>query len=346
MRAAVYYSVGDVRVQDIEEPAAGPGQVKLRVSYNGLCGTDLHEVFDTQRAIPATPHPLTGVEAPVVLGHEIAGTVVEVGQGVSTVEPGDLVAVEPLVTCGQCPSCRAGDRHLCDRLAFHGLSTLGGGLAEYTVVAASMLHAIPDGVEPASAAMAEPLAVAWHAVERSGVRPGHEVAVLGGGPIGLGIFLTLRIQGVDAIVVEPAPHRREVAAAFGARTVDPGSGPVASQVLQMTGGRGVDVCFETSAVVASLEAALGATAKHGVVMMLASPRAPLPAVLGQALARELEIRTSYAYHNVFPKVIEAITAGLYPMEGWVTVSPLSELDQALAGMRSGQTMKVLVDPSR
>ncbi|MGD9797029.1 MAG: alcohol dehydrogenase catalytic domain-containing protein, partial [Acidimicrobiia bacterium] len=140
MRAAVYHGVGDVRLEDVEEPEVGPGEVKLAVVLNGLCGTDLHEVFDSQRAVPSSPHPLTGVTAPVILGHEIGGTVVEVGAGVDDLEIGALVAVEPLHRCGACPSCDAGDVNLCDRLAFHGLSTRGGGLAERTVVRREMVH--------------------------------------------------------------------------------------------------------------------------------------------------------------------------------------------------------------
>jgi threonine dehydrogenase-like Zn-dependent dehydrogenase len=111
MRAAVYHGVGDLRLEDIEEPVTVPGHVKLRVAYNGLCGTDLHEIFDSQRAVPVEPHPLTGARAPLVLGHEIGGSVVEVGEGVDDLEPETVVAVEPLMTCGVCRWCRSGDRN-------------------------------------------------------------------------------------------------------------------------------------------------------------------------------------------------------------------------------------------
>src|SRR5438309_166866 len=140
MRAAVYHGLGDVRIEDVEEPTPGAGQVKIQVAYNGLCGTDLHELFDGPRVVPLDPHPLAGVRPPVILGHEIAGTVVELGPGVTDLEKGMLVAVEPLIACGACRWCRTGHVNLCDRLAFHGLSTAGGGLAEYTVVARPMLH--------------------------------------------------------------------------------------------------------------------------------------------------------------------------------------------------------------
>ena len=345
MQAAVYHGVGDVRIEDVEEPTPAAGQVKIQVAYNGLCGTDLHEVFDGQRAVPAEPHPLTAVRAPVILGHEIAGTVVELGRGVSDLEAGMLVAVEPLVACGSCRWCRAGRVNLCDRLAFHGLSTAGGGLAEYTVVSRPMLHAAPPGLGARHAAMAEPLAVAWHAVERSGALGGQTAAVLGGGPIGIGIYLVLRARDIEAVVVEPSRDRRRLIAALGATTMDPGEGPVAAALRDTTGGRGVDVCFETSATVAAIETALGATTKQGTVMLLASPRQPLPPVLGAALAGELVIRTSYAYHGEFPAVLEALAAGRLPIDGWVETAPLSELHQALTDMRAGHLAKVLIDPA-
>jgi (R,R)-butanediol dehydrogenase / meso-butanediol dehydrogenase / diacetyl reductase len=344
MRVAVYHGVGDVRLEDLEEPEAGPGEVKLRVAYNGLCGTDLHEIFDAQRAIPSEPHPLTGASAPLVIGHEIGGTVVAVGAGVDDVPIGRLVAVEPLHRCHTCPSCLAGDGNLCDRLAFHGLSTNGGGLAEHTVVRREMIHLVPAGLTPEAAAMVEPLSVAWHAVERSGVHGGATSAVLGGGPIGIGIFLTLRQRGIDALVVEPSADRRAIVANLGATTIDPATGPVADQLRDHTGGRGVDVCFETSAVVASLENALGATAKHGVIMLLASFRQPVPPVLGQALAKEIDIRTTYAYRGEFPAVIDSVAAGDFPFDGWVTTMGMSRLDDALGELRAGRLLKVLIDP--
>lgn len=345
MRGALYYGVNDVRLEDIEEPTPGPGQVKIKVAFNGLCGTDLHEVFDGQRAVPTSPHPLTGVQAPVVLGHEIAGTVTAVGSGVEERAVGKLVAVEPILGCGSCAWCAAGQVNLCDLLAFHGLSTGGGGLAEYTVVPQRMVHVAPPGLTPEQATLAEPLAVAWHAVERSGAAEGHTAVVLGAGPIGVGIYLVLRSRGVNAMVVEPSAARRSGVEVLGATTIDPTSDEPAGRLLDLTAGAGVSVCFETSAAISSFEVALAASAKHGVVMLLASPRQPLPPVLGKALARELEIRTSYAYHDDFPAVLEALSQGKIPLNGWVTTAGLSSLHQVLADMRAGSRSKVLIDPS-
>ena len=145
MKAARYYGIEDVRIEDVPEHPPSEGEVKVRVAFNGICGSDLHEYFEGPRAVPLVPHPLTGVSAPVILGHEAAGYVAGVGRGVSGVGEGDLVVIDPLHPCHRCPSCQAGHHNLCDRLAMHGYSTTGGGLSEYTVVPSSMVVATPPG---------------------------------------------------------------------------------------------------------------------------------------------------------------------------------------------------------
>ena len=193
--------------------------------------------------------------------------------------------------------------------------------------------------------MTEPLAVAWHAVDRSGLSAGCTAAVLGGGPIGIGIYLTLRLRGIDAWIVEPSAARRVIAHSLGAGVIDPADGSIADQLRSTTRGDGVDACFETSATVSSLGAAIAATAKHGIIVLVASPRQPLPPILGLALAKELEVRTTYAYHGDFPAVLAAIAGGQYPTDGWVVTAGMTEIDGVLAELRAGRLLKVLIDPS-
>lgn len=346
MRAARYHGTRDIRLDDVEEPEPGPGEVKLRVAYNGLCGTDLHEYFDGQRAIPSQPHPLTGVQAPVILGHEITGHVVGVGAGVTGLGDGQLVVVEPIVRCGACPQCSSGAYNLCDRQAFHGLSTTGGGLAEHTVVTREMIHAVPDGMTTMAAALVEPLAVALHAVRRSGVQSGQTAVVLGAGPIGIGIFLTLRAAGVETMVIEPEPSRRTAIEALGAATVDPAVGDPGDQIAARTGGRGADVTFDAAVASTSFATAATTTAKGGVLVMLGTPRNPAAPVFGPLLSREITVRTTYAYRGEFPAVIEAVAAGTYPFDGWVETRPMSGLVAALDELHGGRGVKFLIDPSQ
>jgi (R,R)-butanediol dehydrogenase/meso-butanediol dehydrogenase/diacetyl reductase len=152
-RAAVWYGSGDVRVVDVEARPPGPGEAAIAVAYCGICGSDLHEYIAGPFAIPVTePHPESGAKAPIVLGHEFCGTVVEVGPGVSGVAPGDRVAVEPNYRCGDCPRCQNGEYNICRNFGFAGLMG-DGGMAERAVVPAYMLHRLPDAVSLEQAAL-------------------------------------------------------------------------------------------------------------------------------------------------------------------------------------------------
>ncbi len=157
----------------------------------------------------------------MILGHEAAGHVVDVGSGVDDMGVGALVAIEPTVTCGACRYCLAGHHNMCPRLAFQGL-TGGGGLADLpSSLTSRMADPVPSGVSPQQAALVEPLAVAAHGVARSGLRAGQRAVVLGGGPIGIALYLTLRAIDVEVMVAEPVAHRRDALASLGASNARP-----------------------------------------------------------------------------------------------------------------------------
>jgi (R,R)-butanediol dehydrogenase/meso-butanediol dehydrogenase/diacetyl reductase len=346
MRAAVYYAPGDVRIEDVPEPHVGPGEVKVRVAYNGICGSDLHEYYDGARAVPLTPHPLTGVVAPVILGHEAGGFVTDVGPGVDDLEAGEVVAIEPTRHCGVCAACVRAEYNLCLRLAFHGYSTGGGGLSDYTVVPRYMIHRLPKTFSLQQAAIVEPMAVALHAVRRTSVGADDTVAVHGGGPVGIGVLLSLRAAGVhNVIVVEPAPTRQGALVALGARVVDPGAGDVASQIRSLTDGAGVAVSFETAGAPTSFLSAVSGTGKQGTVVVVASSRTPVEAPLAALVANEITIRTSYAYCGDFPAVIDSMERGAYPLGGWVSTIELEDLLDGFATLRRGEHIKLLVEMS-
>ncbi|HWU62796.1 MAG TPA: alcohol dehydrogenase catalytic domain-containing protein, partial [Ensifer sp.] len=182
--SAVWHKARDVRIERRERPALSAGQVRLRVSLCGICGSDMHEYLDGPHAIPVkAPHPISGAAAPLVIGHEFTGTVIEAGND-SGFEAGQRVAVEPEYRCGVCAACRRGDYNLCESMGFAGL--MGpGGMAEEAVLPAYMLHPLPDTVSDRQAAVLEPAAVALHALRRAGLTAGQSVAVIGAGPIGL-----------------------------------------------------------------------------------------------------------------------------------------------------------------
>jgi (R,R)-butanediol dehydrogenase / meso-butanediol dehydrogenase / diacetyl reductase len=247
MRAAVYHGQRDVRIEDVAEPRVGHGQLKLRIGYNGICGTDVHEYFTGPHLIPdKVPHPRTGARLPLVIGHEFAGEVVEVGDGADGFAVGDRIAAEPIHHCGECRFCRRGTYNLCTGIAFQGADAAGGGLAEFAVIDAAKAHRLPAGLGLDLGALVEPLSVSHHAVRRADPAADAVVAVYGGGPIGVGTFLALRARGVGAVVmIEPSADRAAVLDAVGAETVlNPREDDVAARLAQLTEGYGPDISID------------------------------------------------------------------------------------------------------
>jgi len=349
MRAAVYHGRCDVRLEDVPEPKVRPGDVKLRVRYNGICGSDLHEYYDgpiTTR--PSEPHPLTGVKNPVILGHEFSGEVVEVGDGVADLAKGDLVAVEPLETCGKCVHCKSGHYNHCPLVAFHGYNREGGGLSEYTVVRRSMAHKLPKGVTPMQGALIEPMSVAYHTADRCRVESGQTVAIHGAGPIGVGVYLALRKRGVKTIIVDPSSMRRGVLKALGAEMlIDPTKVDVVSAIRDLTRGRGADASVDAAGVPAAFRAALLGTAVDGTAVVVAIHGQPLVIPPFDMLMPEVYITGVAMFCNTFPKVIADMAAGAYPTTGWVDTIPFEGLiSDGFERLHRQEGMKLLVEVAK
>jgi (R,R)-butanediol dehydrogenase / meso-butanediol dehydrogenase / diacetyl reductase len=344
MNAAVYYGREDLRLETVPEPAPGPGEVKLRVKYNGICGSDLHEYYDGPITTRATPHPLTGVANPVILGHELCGEIVALGAGVEDLAVGELVAVEPFETCGHCIHCASGQYNHCPVLALHGYNRAGGGLADYTVVKRSMAHRLPPGVSAMQGALIEPLAIAWHTANRCQVQAGQTVAIHGAGPIGVGVFLTLRRRGVETIIIEPSPLRRAVLAGLGARVLlDPGSCDVVAAIRDLTGGRGAHASVDAAGVPASFQAMLHGTRIDGSAVVVAIHHQAVSIAPFDLLMPEIRLTGVAMSVNAFPSVIEEVARGSYPLNGWVETIPFGQLIRGgLERLRSQQGMKILV----
>lgn len=249
MKAAMWYGVRDIQVRDVSEPTVQPGMVKIKVKWCGICGTDLHEYLAGPIFLPDEPHPLTGEKVPVILGHEFSGEVVKIGEGVTKVDVGDRVTVEPILACGRCRACQKGYYNLCEQLGFHGLSGGGGGFSEMTTVHERWVHKIPDSMTLQEGALVEPAAVALHAVRRSQLKPGDNCIVFGAGSIGLLVIQAAKISGASNIIaVEIAEQRRALAKQMGADfTLDPMKDQVQDTVNDLLNG-GADVCFEVTGV--------------------------------------------------------------------------------------------------
>jgi (R,R)-butanediol dehydrogenase / meso-butanediol dehydrogenase / diacetyl reductase len=223
MLAVRWHARGDVRVEEVPPPGPpGPGDVQLAVSWCGICGTDLEEWLYGPVFIPVVPHSITGAAAPVILGHEFAGVVTALGDGVTGLGLGERVAVDTIVSCGRCRWCRRGEVSRCPELGALGLHA-DGGLAPLCNAPARMCLPVPDTVADDEAALAEPLAVAVRALRRGGLAPGERVAVVGAGTVGLLAVQAALAFGADRVsVVEPLAERRALAVRLGAdRAVPP-----------------------------------------------------------------------------------------------------------------------------
>lgn len=347
MKVARWHAAKDIRVEDMDEPNPGPGQVKIKVAWTGICGSDLHEYLAGPIFVPVgEKHPLTEDKAPIIMGHEYCGEIAELGEGVTDLSVGDRVAIEPIFACDTCPPCRDGKYNLCEKLGFVGLSGGWGGFAAYSVVPARMAHKMPDDLSMEQGALVEPSAVALHAVRISKIKAGDKAAVFGAGPIGLLVTESLRVAGASEIhVVEPSETRRTKALELGAtHVIDPQSeDPV--EAIKSTTDIGVNVAFEVTGVPAVLTQAIDATCYEGQTLVVSIWEAEAPFHPNTVVLREREIQGTIAYRNVYPKVMELMRQGYFRAESLVTkrISIDEIVDQGLEALATEKSqIKVLV----
>jgi len=308
-------------LDDIAEPTTRPGTVKVAVDWCGICGSDLHEYLEGPINMPSPGHPdpLTGEEPPVVLGHEFAGVVIEVGAGVTSVKEGDRVAVEPYHTCGSCVACKSNNYNWCPDLGFIGLAGGGGGFSEFVVVPAERAFKLNElGTD--LGALVEPLAVGLHAVKISGARPGQTAIVFGAGPIGLMTTVNLRAAGVDRIVVvEPAAVRNDKATAAGADIVlNPMEVDVVEAIMEMTGGIGADIAMECAGIAAAMNQATSAVRKGGRIVNVALWGKPATIDMNAILLKELSLLGTLAYCNDHQDTIDLVRSTPVDLSQFIT----------------------------
>lgn len=354
MQALRFHGRRDVRIDDVEEPTPVKDQVKIQVEAAGICGSDIHEYRGGPISIPTTdPHPLTGDAAPLTLGHEFAGIVVEVGPDVEHVTIGQRVAVNAAIWCGECHACRAGATNVCARIGFHGVSGEGGAFAEFDVTRERNLHVLPDVMSAEVGALLEPLATAVHAVRCAGLGDAHEstVLILGGGPIGLSIAMACREAGVaNVVLAEPSDARRSMGTTFGAtHTIDPREDDAITLVNDLTGGQGAHAAFDAAAGSTTFDTAMGSVRTHGAVVNVAAWENPITFNPTSLLFREIRLTGSLAYTTA--DFDEAVRIGERNREllsrmvtSSTTLDRLVETFERLAASPAGD-IKVLVRPA-
>jgi (R,R)-butanediol dehydrogenase / meso-butanediol dehydrogenase / diacetyl reductase len=322
MKAAVWHGQRDIRIEQQPDPdQARPGEALLRVELAGICGTDLHEYTSGPQYIPIEPHPRTGQRAPLTLGHEMAGTVVDVGQGVSRAREGDRVAIFAIQGCGECRQCRRAVPALCTTMVATGLSTGDGGLAEYVRVKDLQLYPLPESLTFTQGALVEPAACAVRAVHLGQVQPGDVVLVTGAGPIGQLTAMAALAAGAQAVFIsEVVPARREVAGrAVAATVLDPATTDVPQALRDATDGWGADVVFECSANPRAFADALAATRKGGTMVQFGVFTQEVPLQPADLTNYERRIQGNLAYAPPdFDRTIELMRTGQLPAERIVT----------------------------
>lgn len=320
MKAAVWHKKGDIRIQDVPLASPGPGQVKVKVKTCGICGSDLHEFRDGPFIIPARPHPLTGLEGgPVILGHEFASEVTAVGEGISRFRPGDRVVVNPLIYCGECPYCKRGQHIMCTKLGTVGFAA-DGAFAEYGIFHEYALLKLPDAVTDDMGAFVEPLAVAVHAVNRSRMKIGDSVAVVGAGPIGLLVMQACLAAGASqVVVVEPMKARREIAMETGAAAaIDPTETDAGKAIGALTGGLRADIAFDCVGNQAAFDTAVRVTGRRAAICVVGLALKPIEVPFIRLWGHEKELTFSSGYENEFPAAIAYLADGRVQVERLVS----------------------------
>ena len=330
MRAVRFSGAGaPLVVEDVDRPRPGPGGVLLDVAAAGVCGTELH--FLDGLLAPA--------RTPITLGHEVAGVVAELGEGVSGVAVGDRVAVHYLHACHRCRWCTAGDDHLCDApLGFLAFAS-DGGFAEHLAVPASSLVPVPEGVDLATAAtLCCSGTTALHAVEVAGVRSGADAVVYGVGGVGLALVQVLRGAGARVIAVARSAQRLALAGELGAAvTVDASSRDVAAAVREATGGRGADVVFELVGTKDTGAAALAALGKRGTLVYVGYSVDRVEFDPLALVVPEQRIVTSVG--NRRAELVQALDLAARGRLGTpVTTHPLGDAPRVLDDLRAGRVV--------
>ncbi len=353
MRAARYYGNGDIRIEEVPEPVVGPGQVGIEVAWCGICGTDLHEYKDGPIFCP-TPeiaHPISGEAAPITLGHEMSGVVYAVGEGVTDLDVGHHVVVEPYIIAADVDTGPdSHDYHLSRDMNFIGLAGGGGGLGERLAVARRWVHPVSSAIPLDQAALIEPLAVGYHAAERGGAKAGDFALVGGVGPIGLMLSAVLKAEGVTVAVSDMSPLRREKALGAGVdHAFDPRAVDVAAAVRDLTGGRGADVAFECTSVQAAMDTLVDALAPQGVLVVVSIWGHRGSFDMQQIVLKELDVRGTIAYVNDHPATIRLVEEGRVDLAPFITgrIGLDHLVDEGFDTLihRNESAVKILVSPS-
>lgn len=340
MKAALFHGADQpLTVEDVPVPEPGPGEVRVQVAGCGVCHTDLHYV---DHGTPTFKPP------PIILGHEIAGTVDALGEGVTRFTVGDRVLIVAVTSCGSCEACRTGRENICENSGMFG-NHRDGGYAEFVTAPAKDVYPLPEEIPLVEGSIiADAVTTPYHAVVNRGrVQPGDWVVVVGCGGVGLNVVQMARVMGASVIAIDRVPEKLAWATRLGAaHAFDTGEVErVDKEVRKLTGG-GARVAFEVVGHAATQELALNCLATGGRLVLVGYSPETMSLNAGRVMFRELEILGSLGCRPVdYPRVIELVRQGKLSLEGLVTHKfPLDEIDAAFDTLRRGEALRAVVTP--
>ncbi len=338
MKAAVFEGNQSIRyTQDYPKPVPKAGEVLIRVKACGICGTDVHIYSGAKGATECNP--------PVILGHEFAGVVESVGEGVTRVHPGDHVTVNPNIDCGACTQCRRGNPHFCDSMTATGVNH-DGGFAEYCVVLEKQAFLLPEEVPFEYAAMCEPISCCLHGIDLCEIKTGDTVMIVGGGTIGMIMLQLARMAGAArTVLLEVNEDRFALARSLGADLVlNPLKGDLSEQ-LAKHGFTDIRVAIECVGRPETIQNAIDCVGKAATVMIfgLTKPDCIIPYKPFAMFQKELTLKTSFVNPNTQGRAVDIVTSGRLQLKPLIGERiPLEQAGAAIAGgARNG---KVIVTP--
>lgn len=350
MRAAVYYGAGDVRIEHVPIPTPGPGEVLIQVTSVGVCGTDAHEYDSGPHMFPTTTrHKASGFQGPMIMGHEFAGRIVELGDGVQRLSVGELVSCGAGVSCGECVNCGRGRTNLCDTYWTIGLNA-HGGLAEYVVAPEGICFSADKwGLSEHRAGLAQPLSIAVHAASRSRVSAEDDVVIIGAG--GIGAFLVRAVSAISSrvAVIDLNPDRLALAQKNGATWTHQAGPESDPNELLAQWGLNPTVVFEVTGTERGLEAANRWLVPGARLILVGLHDGYLPLEYRRTSLVENELigTNGHVAPADFPRALELLAGD----GAWKDIAPHvvpleSVVDEGLAPIVEGraQRIKTLIDP--
>jgi (R,R)-butanediol dehydrogenase/meso-butanediol dehydrogenase/diacetyl reductase/L-iditol 2-dehydrogenase len=335
MKAAVMRGIGNIAMEEYPDPVTGPDQVKVKIAYCGLCGTDPENLEGRFGLFPPEAY-----KQPRILGHEASGVIAEVGKNVKQFKVGQRVAMNFRSACGHCHYCQNGMEHFC--ITAEGSS---GSFAEYAVYPESAVYVLPDDISLEVAAMLEPVSVAVHAIDQAKVTTGSSVAICGGGPIGLlCLEMALKAGAARTLVSEPVTEKRALAQKLGADvTVDPLHEDLLSVGRKLTNGRGFNTVIDASGNINAARQCINLADNKGTILWAAVYGKDVEIGVSPFLmyAKELTITSTFVSPYSFPRALALLPK--LELKSLITdIVPLKDIQKAFELHKQGKSIKILI----